>query len=157
MKNNFYLRIKPNSNVFIVKNGPQNAIPNTKFAFFLSSDLVWPCDFSVLIITYDSEIGINWFKKIWKANSMMNNFIFHELSLIPTFSLLKMDLKMLSQIWNLSFFCSSDLVWSESPCVLTITFDSDIRIEWFKKIWKANLIMNNFLFHGLSSILTFWW
>ena len=123
--------------------------------FFLSSDLVWSCDFIVLIITFDSNIGIEWFKKIWKANLTMNNFLFHEPSSILTFSLSKMDLKMLSQIWDLSFFGSSDLVWLESPCVLTITFDSDIGIEWFKRMWKANLTMNNFLFHEPNSILTF--
>ena len=65
--------------------------------FVFSQGLVWLGSSSVLIITSDSEIGIDWFKKIWKANSMMKNFVFHKLSLIPTFTLSKMGLKMLSQ------------------------------------------------------------
>ena len=134
MMNNFLFHELNLIPMFSLSKTGLKMLTQTQNLHFLSSDLVWSCGFSVLIITFESDIGIEWFKNIWKVNSMMKNFVFHELNLIPTFSLSKMGLKMLSQTRNLHFFLSSDVVWSCGFSVLTITFDSNIEIEWFKKI-----------------------
>ena len=146
-----------------------------------SQDLVSWCSSSVSVITFDSKIIIEWFKKIRKANSMVDHFVFHRPSLILTFWLSKMGHKILSKtpfsrvenfytflvrkrggsgktfLFNVGFASFlQDLVWLRSSSVLTLTSNSNIGIEWLKKISKANSMMNNFIYYGPSWIPTFW-